>query len=56
MRSSKKHESDSRLYKQAGNSVCVPVIARIAKQMALAMHRAKGSISREERLVLQGAR
>lgn len=28
---------DSRLYKQAGNSVCVSVINRIAEQMALAM-------------------
>ena len=29
--------ADSRLYKQAGNSVCVSVIRRIAEQMALAM-------------------
>ena len=29
--------ADSRLYKQAGNSVCVSVIRRIAKQMAMAM-------------------
>ena len=29
--------ADSRLYKQAGNSVCVSVINRIAEQMALAM-------------------
>ena len=32
--------SDSRLYKQAGNSVCVPVIERIAYQILLAL---KGS-------------
>lgn len=29
--------TDSRLYKQAGNSVCVSVIRRIAEQMAIAM-------------------
>lgn len=30
-------QSDARLYKQAGNSVCVPVIRRIAEQMKKAM-------------------
>lgn len=30
-------QSDSRLYKQAGNSVCVPVIRRIAEQIACAL-------------------
>ena len=29
--------SDGRLYKQAGNSVCVSVIARIAEQVKLAV-------------------
>lgn len=29
--------SDSRLYKQAGNSVCVSVIERIAKQIKIAL-------------------
>lgn len=48
-------ESDSRLYKQAGNSVCVPVIARIAEQMTLAMQNAESHISCEENLVCQGA-
>lgn len=28
-----KKQSDSRLYKQAGNSVCVPVIKRIATKI-----------------------
>ena len=32
-------QSDSRLYKQAGNSVCVPVIKRIADAIATAMER-----------------
>lgn len=31
------NQSDSRLYKQAGNSVCVPVIKRIAEEMFKAM-------------------
>ena len=29
--------ADSRLYKQAGNSVCVPVIRRIAENIATAL-------------------
>lgn len=33
------HESDSRLYKQAGNSVCVPVIHRIAEAMVSALEK-----------------
>lgn len=32
-------QSDSRLYKQAGNSVCVPVIRRIAEAIAISMER-----------------
>ena len=31
--------SDGRLYKQAGNSVCVSVIARIAQQIKSACHK-----------------
>lgn len=31
-------QSDARLYKQAGNSVCVPVIKRIAEQIAKAIN------------------
>jgi len=31
-------QSDARLYKQAGNSVCVPVIKRIAEQIAKALN------------------
>ncbi len=31
------NQSDARLYKQAGNSVCVPVINRIAEQIMLAI-------------------
>ena len=49
-------ESDSRLYKQAGNSVCVPVIARIAGQMTLALQHARTCKSEENVLVCQGAR
>ncbi len=30
-------QSDARLYKQAGNSVCVPVINRIAKEIISAL-------------------
>ena len=30
-------QSDAKLYKQAGNSVCVPVIRRIAEEIALAL-------------------
>ena len=32
------NQSDSRLYKQAGNSVCVSVIARIANEIAIAVN------------------
>lgn len=49
-------ESDSRLYKQAGNSVCVPVIARIAEQMTLAMRSTENNIASEEALACQGVR
>lgn len=31
------NQSDAKLYKQAGNSVCVPVIRRIAEQIAVAL-------------------
>lgn len=33
--------SDTRLYKQAGNSVCVPVIRRIAEQIKIAIKKVK---------------
>lgn len=46
-------ESDSRLYKQAGNSVCVPVIARIARQITLALS-AQGIV--QEALACDGSR
>ena len=46
-------ESDSRLYKQAGNSVCVPVIARIARQITLAIS-AQGIV--QEALACDGSR
>lgn len=32
-------QSDARLYKQAGNSVCVPVIKRIAEQIVIALEK-----------------
>lgn len=35
-------ESDTRLYKQAGNSVCVPVIHRIAEKMVKALDSVNG--------------
>ena len=31
------NQSDSRLYKQAGNSVCVPVIKRLANNIVKAL-------------------
>lgn len=36
--------SDSRLYKQAGNSVCVSVIERIARQIKTALKEVYGGI------------
>lgn len=39
------NQSDARLYKQAGNSVVVPVISRIAEQIKASMNKAEFSLS-----------